>query len=198
MNLLASNLTNQVMYRTRLNRNFTANQTTVRFASPALGQAIPAARIAFITTGASASASELAINSLAPYAQVAIIGARTFGKPVGQTAHDIANCDFRLRLVTFGDENRDGYGDFYSGLPPGDANYTDAFCAASDDISRQLGDPTEISFAEALGWIDQNRCGVATFGGLQQKAQLRGETLDAAMFNSAQPAPAQVYSPGLM
>jgi carboxyl-terminal processing protease len=196
MNLLGGSNAGQVMYRTRLNRNYTANQATVRFASPAAAQSIAPLKIAFIATEASASASELVINTLAPYTQVAIIGGRTFGKPVGQTAHDIAACDLRMRLVTFGDENRDGYGDFYSGLPPGDSNYTDDFCAVLDDFRQPFGDANEAMFKEALGWINLGVCGAAAAS--QQKAALGfGNEFD----KEAIPTPAvmgtlQDYLPG--
>src|SRR5690606_2773635 len=80
--------------------------------------AVQADRIVFLVTDASASASEMVINSLAPYADVALVGERTYGKPVGQYAFDLEGCDTRLRLVTFKLTNRDGYGDYYTGLPP--------------------------------------------------------------------------------
>ena len=41
-------------------------------------------RLVVITTGASASASELVINALKPFIPVVVIGSRTYGKPVGQ------------------------------------------------------------------------------------------------------------------
>lgn len=196
MNLLANDKANQVMYRTRLNRNYTASQQTVRFATPALAQSIAPAKIAFLTTESSASASELTINTLAPYVQVAIVGSRTFGKPVGQTAHDIASCDFRLRLVTFGDENSSGYGDYFAGLPPGDANYTDDFCAIVDDLAKPLGAANENLYAEALGWINQGVCGTAILSAGQQKASAGVLADNGAAPVPLNPAPFQVYMPG--
>ena len=196
MNLLGGDVANQVMYRTRLNRNYTASQQTVRFATPALTQAIRPLKIAFITTESSASASELTINTLAPYVQVAIVGSKTFGKPVGQTAHDIASCDFRLRLISFGDENRDGYGDYFAGLPPGDANYTDDFCPLVDDLSKPLGAANENLYAEALGWINQNRCGTAILSAPQQKASADVLANNGSAPVPLHPEPFQVYMPG--
>ena len=195
MNLLAGGTPGQVMYKTRLNRNYTASAQTIRFATPAVSQSITPLKIAFIATESSASASELVINTLAPYVQVAIVGAKTFGKPVGQTAHDIASCDFRLRLVSFGDENRDGYGDYFTGLPPGDNNYTDDFCPVVDDLAKPLGDGNENLYVEALGWINQNRCGTVVLSGGPQKA---GALQNAAALAPVprEPAPFQVYMPG--
>ncbi len=156
--LLADGKAGQLQYRTRLNPAKSGEQINVAFRSRA--EAIPALRIAFLTTGSSASASELVINSLAPYADVAIIGAPTFGKPVGQFAFDLASsCDLRLRLVTFQNLNRDGAGDYYDGLP--DANYNDAFCAAGDDLTRPQDDAAEAMTATAIAWLNDGICPVS-------------------------------------
>ena len=48
-------------------------------------ESVAPVRIAFITTGLTASASEIVINSLAPWTEVAIVGEDTLGKPVGQS-----------------------------------------------------------------------------------------------------------------
>jgi hypothetical protein len=73
-------------------------------------------RIAFLTTGATASASEININTMAPWVEIAIVGEDTFGKPVGQLAFDLQGCEDRLRLVAFRIENARGEGDYYDGL----------------------------------------------------------------------------------
>lgn len=115
-------------------------------------------RIAFITTNGTASASELVINSLAPWIEVALIGEDTLGKAVGQYAFDQdrvsaewANCDARLRLVTFEIVNGEGQGGYYNGL---EATKRFTLCPAEDDISRGFGDPEEASLAAALGWLN--------------------------------------------
>ena len=77
-------------------------------------------RIAFLTTGATASASEINVNTMAPWVEIAIVGEDTFGKPVGQLAFDLQGCEDRLRLVAFKLENARGDGDYYDGLA-GDA-----------------------------------------------------------------------------
>ena len=73
-------------------------------------------RLVVITTQASASASELVINSLRPFIPVVIVGDRTYGKPVGQYA--IPFCDKILAPVSFQLRNANGEGDFFDGLPP--------------------------------------------------------------------------------
>ncbi|MBK6597705.1 MAG: peptidase S41 [Proteobacteria bacterium] len=164
--LLSAGRIGQLQYRTRLNTSKTRDEISVNFLSRA--EAIQATRIAFITTGSSASASELVINSLAPYADVAIVGGRTFGKPVGQFAFDLgADCDTRLRLVTFQNLNRDGDGDYFDGLP--DARYNDAFCLSDDDLLRPQGDTAEGMTASAIGWLNNGVC-CASVAATQRKA----------------------------
>lgn len=97
-------------------------------------------RLIFITTGRTASASEMVINALEPFYDVVLVGERTFGKPVGQDG--VTFCDQVLRAVTFRTVNALGEGDFFDGLP--------ADCPAADDLDTPLGDPAEASLAEAL------------------------------------------------
>ena len=105
-------------------------------------------RLIVVTTGGSASASELVINALRPFIQVVVIGSRTYGKPVGQ--YGIEFCDKLLAPVSFALRNADGQGDFFDGFAPD--------CAAPDDVDRQLGDPAEGSLKEALTFASTNAC----------------------------------------
>jgi len=152
--LLASGRDGQTMYSSRFNSRHTQDQRTVLFSNDA--DAVSGLNIAFIATDRTASASELVINILEPYANVAIMGATTFGKPVGQRAYDQKGCDVRLRLIAFKNVNRDNEGDFFTGLP--DATFSDAFCPASDDLSHPQGDAAEASVATALHWINNGAC----------------------------------------
>ncbi|MGB8328467.1 MAG: S41 family peptidase [Steroidobacteraceae bacterium] len=158
LNLLSTGRTGQVMYQSKLNARHTGDERVVSFSAEQT--AIAPLRIAFLATGGTASASELVINSLAPYAQVAIIGDRTFGKPVGQFAFDLgSSCDTRLRLVTFKSLNSAGDGDYFGGLP--DAAWSGGFCAAADDLGHPQGDTAETMTATALFWITSNACPAA-------------------------------------
>ena len=111
----------------------------------------------FITTSRSGSASELLPNGLAPHTVVALAGAPTFGKPVGQSAFDYCNGTFRLRAVTFELVNANNEGQFFNGLPQPGSSIAD-LCAAPDDINFALGDPNEASLAAALAFIDTGVC----------------------------------------
>jgi len=121
------------------------NKST-RFSNP--DQSLSLQRLVVITSRASASASELVINSLRAYIPVTIIGDTTYGKPVGQ--YGLRFCDKVLYPVAFSIKNANLEGDFFDGLTPD--------CAAGDDSTHQLGDPAEASFYEALTFIRTGAC----------------------------------------
>jgi carboxyl-terminal processing protease len=107
-------------------------------------------RVIFITSRSSASSSELIINSLSPYMEVVLIGANTYGKPVGQFPlsqfnRTLRENDVEVVPVTFSIANADGKADYFDGLP---ANFL-----VGDDFSKNWGDPQEGRLAAALGYI---------------------------------------------
>ena len=118
-----------------------------RFAD-APAQTLNLQRLFVITTRASASASELIINSLRPFIPVVVVGDTTYGKPVGQ--YQFPFCEKYLVPVAFSLRNANNEGDFFEGIAPN--------CAAADDSSHQLGDTNEASFAEALTFIRTGAC----------------------------------------
>jgi C-terminal peptidase prc len=105
-------------------------------------------RLIVVTTGGSASASELVINALRPFMPVIVVGSKTYGKPVGQ--YGIEFCDKLLAPVSFALRNANGQGDFFEGFAPN--------CAAPDDADHQLGDPEEGSLKEALTFATTGAC----------------------------------------
>jgi carboxyl-terminal processing protease len=117
-------------------------------------------RFAFITTGNTASASEIVINSLLPYIsnRMVIIGSNTFGKPVGSGGFDLAACDLRVRPVTFKTVNALGQGDYFDGL----ASVVPITCEAADDIHTPLGDPREASIRTAFDVLRGRSCTAMT------------------------------------
>jgi carboxyl-terminal processing protease len=119
----------------------------VRFAD-APAQALDLQRLFVITTRASASASELIINSLRPFIPVVVVGDTTYGKPVGQ--YQFPFCEKYLVPVAFSLRNANNEGDFFDGIAPN--------CRAADDYSHQLGDTAEASFGEALTFIRTGAC----------------------------------------
>lgn len=105
-------------------------------------------RLVVITTGSSASASELVINALRPFIPVVTVGETTYGKPVGQ--YGLTFCEKVLYPVAFTLRNADAQGDFFNGIT--------ADCAARDDADHELGDAAEASLAEALHVIRTGQC----------------------------------------
>lgn len=145
---------------TRFRPSKSANNVTRNFRQQS--QTITPTKIAFVTTGNSASASELVINAMIPYIgnNLALVGSDTFGKPVGQVGLDQPACDDRIRVVAFATENSDGNADYFDGLAGSVANS----CQAADDLSSALGDPTEASIARALGFLSGASCSAISSG----------------------------------
>ncbi|RZJ60526.1 MAG: peptidase S41 [Flavobacterium sp.] len=112
-------------------------------------------KVYILATGASASASELVINSLKPYIDVTVIGAKTVGKNVGSVtlydSRDFSRRDLKsnyamqpivLRIV-----NKDGFGDYSTGIAP------DVAQPENYDNLGVLGSPDEPLFARAINLI---------------------------------------------
>ena len=119
-------------------------------------QSVAATRIAFIGTQGTASASELVINGFLPFLgkNVGLIGTNTYGKPVGQIALDLAQCDDRLRVIAFKLQNAARQGDYFNGL----ASTVPSTCRASDDLMHPMGDPQEASTRQALDFLEGKTC----------------------------------------
>lgn len=136
----------QVFARMQHNDKNKQYDETLRF--EAIDPPLRLTRLFVITTQASASASEMVINSLEPYLPVVVIGERTFGKPVGQ--YGIEMCDKVLLPVAFITVNVNGEGNYFDGIAPD--------CPAADDIGHDLGAAAEASLAEALQFIRTGTC----------------------------------------
>jgi carboxyl-terminal processing protease len=172
-NLLNAQRAGQVQTYTTYRASKASENETTNFVS--LPQAIAATKIAFIGTGATASASELVINAQTPYsgANAALIGSNTYGKPVGQIALDRPECGDRLRAVALRTENSDRQGDYYTGLAP----RLPATCRADDDIFHPLGDPQEASIRVALDFLAGRSCTpIQSTSGLAQQRAAGGRT----------------------
>ena len=194
--LLAANRANQVQGYTVFRPELSNNNSTRLFEPQP--QSIAATRIAFIGTGATASASELVINAFIPYlgANAALVGSNTFGKPVGQIARDNPACDDRLRVVAFATQNAARQGDYYQGL----ASKVQSSCAAPDDITRQLGDPQEGSTRAALDFLAGRQCTRISAVGALTASTSREAIAQATrpeLLTPLAPTPAQREVPGL-
>jgi C-terminal processing protease CtpA/Prc len=162
-------------------------------------ESVSPVRIAFIGTGATASASEFVINGLAPFydRNLALVGANTFGKPVGQIALDRSACDDRVRVVAFRSVNARGQGDYFNGL----ASTLEVTCQAADDLTRPLGDPQEASIKGALDFLAGRSCTAITASGpsgtIAGQSQRGMIAADRELLVPTAPTPAQREVPGL-
>ncbi len=125
-------------------------------------------RVFVITTEATCSSSELVINSLKASAnniEVIQIGEKTCGKPYGYLGSG-KFCDKALYAINIESKNGDGVGDYVNGLSP--------TCQAQDNFFKSFGDSTEDSLAEALNYINTNRCtSKPTASNAQKSEQIR-------------------------
>jgi hypothetical protein len=188
--LLGRNRSTSDIFSVTAFRPSKSSNNSTRFFSPQ-PESIAPMRLAFIGTGATASASELVINAFVPYLQerAALIGTNTFGKPVGQIALDRPACDDRLRVVAFATKNKDGQGDYFSGL----AGTVKASCQAADDITRPLGDPQESSTRNALDFLAGKSCTPINAGA---SAQSVSSTERRELLSPERPSTAQREVPG--
>jgi len=163
--------------------------STVRFQPQS--QTVRPVRIAFLTTDATASASEININAMRAWAEVAIVGSDTYGKPVGQLAFDLANsCPDRLRLISFKTANANGASDYYNGL----ASSMRFACAASDTLGAPMGDPADGLTQAALQWINTGACASVISSFVDGQAK----TSPASRYPlSRQPSAAERWVPGI-
>lgn len=200
--LMGAGRTGQVWSRTVLRPSKASENQTRTFRTEA--NAIAPTRIAFITTEATASASELVANSMIPYVgnNLALIGTNTNGKPVGQFGFDLTACDLRLRAVTFQTVNANNQGDYFTGL----AGVFPNTCRAGDDITRPLGDPAETSIATALDFLAGRACtpisgtgagNVASGTDASQRARAGLDLPQRRLLQPEQPNAAQFEIPGL-
>ena len=181
----------EVFSFTRFRPERASRNATRRFNPQA--QSVSPVKIAFIATGATASASELVINSFIPYLGInlALVGGNSFGKPVGQIALDRAACDDRLRVVAFSTANSANSDGYFDGL----AASVGTTCQAADDINRPLGDPQEASTRAALDFLAGRSCAPITIGG--QASQSARAAPQPTMLSPANPTVAQREIPGL-
>jgi C-terminal processing protease CtpA/Prc len=117
-------------------------------------------RIYILTTGGTASASELVINGLKPYIEVIQIGTKTTGKNVGSiTLYDSPsfnkenvnkNHKYAMQPIVIKTINKDGFGDYQNGILP------TTELAENPGNMGVLGNENEPFLSTALGLINGN------------------------------------------
>lgn len=119
------------------------------------------AKIYFIVSGSTASASELLINNLLPYysGNIFLIGQTTYGKPCGFWATPIGYKEdqkstkegYDLYAVSFEMVNANGDGGYYAGMTPGTTQYPGVL--AGDSYWLPWGDVNDDCLAKAINHI---------------------------------------------
>ena len=108
-----------------------------------LGSLSPA-RVFFIVSNSTASASELLINNLKPYVDVKVVGPTpTYGKPVGYFPIGVG--DWYIFPVSFRSTNKDGQGNYFDGIP--------LDSKSADGVDKDWGNVQENSLANVLSYI---------------------------------------------
>jgi len=148
--LVAQNL---VFSKTSFNDDRASNNDQYAFGLRA--NSIGLSRLIVIASQGTASASEMIANGMEPHVEVAIVGDRTFGKPVGQVGLNF--CDQVLRATAFSLTNADDFGDYFGGLP--------ADCAVTDDLSIAVGADNDPNVEAALTYFATGGCPVISAPG---------------------------------
>ena len=130
------------------------------------GNSVDLVRLVVIASRSTASASELVINGMDPHVEVTIVGADTFGKPVGQVGLEF--CEDILRATAFQTLNANDFGDFFFGLP--------VDCAAPDDLSVAVGADNDPNVEAALSYLETGACPAASIPGAQFKLEAAQQT----------------------
>lgn len=125
----------KTMYYYLYNDKLTANlnkvglEASVNFPSVTGGLSLN--NVFFITSGSTASASELTLNNLKPYMNVKLVGSTTYGKPVGFITFTLSQYDSThteqyladLYAINFATENANHSGGYYTGITPDQTAY---------------------------------------------------------------------------
>jgi carboxyl-terminal processing protease len=104
--------------------------------------------VVFIVSRATASASELVINSLKPVMTVTLVGKTTYGKPIGFFPIKLEN-RYDVYLSLFETRNSKNEGGYYSGMVPSIDGDTDLG-------NYDFGNPLDGYLAKALTVIAPN------------------------------------------
>ncbi len=154
-----------VMFSYLHNTKLSAWNETIRFSKTG---SLNLSRIFFITSAASASASELLINNLKPYLDVKTIGKTTHGKPVGMYGFEVM--DYVIAPIAFKTVNAKNVGDYYDGIA------VDADVA--DGLDKNWGDPLESCLASALAYIQTGSFATTTQARISAETEASNRPLD--------------------
>jgi carboxyl-terminal processing protease len=154
---LANQLSSQLAWRLvkdniflkyKYNLNYAANNKNLGFSLGEASGSLDLNRIFVLTSSSTCSASELVINSLSPFVNVVLIGAKTCGKPFGMSPVQI--CDKVISAVNFQTFNALDQGDYSTGLA--------VECPVTDSVNSDWGSLTDPLLAEAVQYLKTDQC----------------------------------------
>ncbi|MFT3803087.1 MAG: S41 family peptidase [Burkholderiaceae bacterium] len=154
----------QIAIQLQFNDRHRGSDQDFRFAYDASAGKIR--RLVWITSPRTCSASESLVVALRPLRSAWSVGEASCGKPVGFTPPEHNGKVYNV--VSFRLSNGAGLSDYFSGLSPD--------CAAAEDWSKPIGDPTEPKLAAALRWLDDGGCPAPTTGALDAQSRARAVT----------------------
>jgi C-terminal processing protease CtpA/Prc len=134
----------KVFGETRHNDRYRSWDRIERFDNAPPAEALGLSRLVVLVTGETASASELVINSLAPYIDVYLVGASTHGKPFGM--YPLVYNQMVFAPVSIKVFNSLGEGDYEAGFSPS--------VAADDDVTIDFADEADPLLAAALDILE--------------------------------------------
>ncbi|GAB5454133.1 MAG: S41 family peptidase [Henriciella sp.] len=122
-------------------------------------------RVFILSTGGTCSASEAVLNGLRGIdVEIVLIGDVTCGKPYGFYPTD--NCGETYYTIQFRGLNDKGFGDYSDGFVPNNSTFgfgeRVSGCVVADDLSNELGDPSEGLLAAALDYRENGTCPAVT------------------------------------
>lgn len=167
----------ELIHNDKVMKNTQAGANTYKFTNVAIDWAagrysdeplptLSATKVYVLTSGGTASSSELLINALRGIdVDVIQIGSTTTGKPYGFAPEQ--NCGTNYYTIQFKSANEKGFGDFADGFIPTSKNMANSTlgldnkvegCLVGDDLSKPLGDTSEGMLAAALNYMDTGVC----------------------------------------
>ncbi|MES2267169.1 MAG: S41 family peptidase [Bacteroidota bacterium] len=157
--------------------DYSVAANSIPFSKEGIPTSLNLSHVFFIVTGSTASASELTINNLLPISQlnVNLIGTTSYGKPVG--FFDIEINKYEMYIPQFETKNSAGKGGYYAGMTPGTPDYPGKL--ASDDVTKDFGDPTEKLFNLAIKYV-QNGAYPTSTPAIQSLSSLKTFSVDKA------------------
>jgi len=150
----------QTMYRNTFNEKYSSRNEIREFELQRLNLSLP--RVIILTTGSTASSSEIVANSLKPYLDVVLIGSRTNGKPF--TSSGRVNCGQVLNAMEITRTNSAGES-VLGGLEP--------TCEVIDTYNHEQGSIDDSLIGGMLTYVIDGVCPTAIIADSSNEAEVR-------------------------